>query len=497
MGKIIYTEDNFNHLIGCTLAYGHFSTIHPGHIRYLKHAKDKGEKLVVALLGDGNSIKKKYQFNQNDRAKSLEMFPIIDNIICLKNNEIKEIVSKLKPSFLILGTEYKNKSNEEVNAAIKLQKESKRVVEFHAGEINYASTDLFNNSEFDLSNKRKMEFLSACKKQKLTKEELLDAIKEWEKKRILVIGDTIVDQYSACAPLGISAEAPVVVVKELENKSYIGGASIVASHIRSLGSQCDLISIIGNDKNGEFVRENLNKNNINLGLIIDNSRPTSFKKRYLVENQKLFRVSKLDDSQISEEIENKLIENIENLAPQSNCIVISDFVYGVVTEKILIKTKEISRKYGIPLIGDIQCSSQVGSLMKFKDFSLLCPNEREARIALRDNHSGIEKLSNDIISKLNARGLVMKLGPNGFISYDCSDKNNIIRQAFPALTANPLDVAGAGDSLMAVMANGLASNHRIMTTSALACCMASISVSNMGNVPINSSELINFLNSFL
>ena len=70
-------------------------------------------------------------------------------------------------------------------------------------------------------------------------------------------------------------------------------------------------------------------------------------------------------------------------------------------------------------------------------------------------------------------------------------------QAFPALTANPLDVAGAGDSLMAIMASGLASNHEIMTTSALACCMAAISVSNIGNIPINSDKLINFLNSLL
>ena len=89
----------------------------------------------------------------------------------------------------------------------------------------------------------------------------------------------------------------------------------------------------------------------------------------------------------------------------------------------------------------------------------------------------------------------MKLGPNGFISYDNNQKNSIKRQAFPALTANPLDVAGAGDSLMAIMATGLASNHKIMTSSALACCMASISVSKMGNIPIKFDELINFVNT--
>ena len=133
--------------------------------------------------------------------------------------------------------------------------------------------------------------------------------------------------------------------------------------------------------------------------------------------------------------------------------------------------------------------------MKFKDFSLLCPNEKEARIALQDNHSGIEKVSSQIIKELNINGLIMKLGANGFIAYDSSNKKNIKRQVFSALTANPLDVAGAGDSLLAIMATGIASKNNLMTTSALACCMASIAVTNMGNIPIKSQELINFLDS--
>ena len=205
-------------------------------------------------------------------------------------------------------------------------------------------------------------------------------------------------------------------------------------------------------------------------------------------------MSKLDDRPISEDVENQLIFKLEKLGPQSNCIVISDFVYGVITERIINKVKEISNMYSIPLIGDIQCSSQIGTLMKFSNFSLLCPNEREARIALQDNHSGIEKISNDIIARLKIDGLVMKLGPDGFITYDFSEKQKKIRQAFPALTANPIDVAGAGDSLIAVMANGLASNHKLMLTAAIAGCMASISVSKMGNIPIKNKELIQFIN---
>jgi len=494
MEKILHNTDNLNHLIGCTLTYGHFSSIHPGHIRYLNYAKKKGNLLVVALLGDKDFNQNQYQFKQEERAKSLEMIQIINNIVCLKNNEIKKLVEIIKPSFLILGTEYKNSTNQEINEAIKIQCESNRGVEFHAGDINYASTELLNNSEFDLVNQRKIQFLSACKKQNISKENILESINEWKDKNILVIGDAILDQYTACEPLGISAEAPVVVVKELDVKKFIGGAAIVASHISALGCKCNFLSVVGNDLNGEIMRKYLSKYNIDEDLIKDGSRPTTFKKRYLVENQKLFRVSKLDDRPVSEKIENQLIHKIEKLAPTSNCIVISDFVYGVITKKIIRRVIDISQKYSIPIIGDIQCSSQIGSLMKFSNFSLLCPNEREARIALQDNHSGIEIISNKLIKQLNINGLIMKLGADGFISYEKSERGKIIRQAFPALTPNPLDVAGAGDSLISTMAVGLACKHKLVLTSSIGCCMASLSVSNMGNIPIQQDVLIKYLN---
>ena len=112
-----------------------------------------------------------------------------------------------------------------------------------------------------------------------------------------------------------------------------------------MGGQCKLLSVVGDDITGEELRQELKKQNIRGEFLVDTSRPTTFKKRYVVENQKLFRVSRLDDRQISEEIENQLIKKLEDFAPHTNCIVISDFVYGVITEKIISKVKEIASKY--------------------------------------------------------------------------------------------------------------------------------------------------------
>ena len=193
----------------------------------------------------------------------------------------------------------------------------------------------------------------------------------------------------------MSAEAPVLVVRELQKKNFIGGASIVASHIRSLGAQCRFLSVVGQDNYAKIVKE-LSEQGIICELIEDRSRPTTFKKRYVVENQKLFRVSRLNDHYLNKEIEVKLIKKLEAIAPKVDGIVVSDFVYGVITPKIISKIIELSKKYNLKIFGDTQCSSQIGLITKFKNFTLLCPNEKEARIALQDKDSGLESYNSNI-----------------------------------------------------------------------------------------------------
>ena len=472
------------------LAYGHFTTIHAGHIRYLRHAKKLGSTLIVALLGDDERIgDKKYAFNQNERAEALSLLSIADYIILMDNINLKFLLEKLCPKVLVLGKEFENTREKDIKESIEYQLSNTCEVHFHAGDINYASADLLKNSESELSLSRKKLFVETCSREGLNKERLITLIKKWGDTHLLVVGDSIIDQYAACEPIGLSAEAPVVVVKELEKRNFLGGAAIVANHVKSLGAKCTFISVVGDDEEAKYLKNQLSKRNIDNSLIIDNSRPTTFKKRYVVENQKLFRVSKLEEHTLDREIEEKIILQLRKYASSCNGIIISDFVYGVITKKIIEEIKDLSKKYKLMIFGDVQCSSQIGDITNFKDFSLLCPNEKESRIALKDNASGLEKLSQKIIKITNTKRLIMKLGADGFIAYDNSG-SRIKTQSFPALSVNPLDVAGAGDSLLAVMAIGLSSNQTLISTSAIGCCMASIAVETMGNSPISKEKLI-------
>lgn len=485
---------NSENLKGCVLGYGHFTTIHPGHIRYLQHAKEQGDILVVALIGE-NEEELAYLFNQNERANALSLLGIADVIVMLESDELLQAIRILEPSILVLGTEFEK--DEQLKSSRDLIKIQGGNVQFHAGDVKYANVDLLGSSERLIKQRRRKMYREACDRQGLNVTNLINSMESWGNSRLLIIGDTIVDQYAACEAIGMSAEAPIVVVRELARKNFIGAAAVVAAHIRALGAQCKLISVVGEDQEAQEVRQELARLEIGDCVVTDPSRPTTFKKRYVVESQKLFRVSRLEQHCIDSDVEEHVISLLEKYAPDSDGIVVSDFVYGVITPRVIAKVKELSKKYDLRLFGDLQCSSQVGSISKFSEFSLLCPNERELRLALQSMDRGLESLSQELIEKTRCERLLVKLAGDGFIAYDISVNGGRPSQPFPALSVNPVDVAGAGDSVLAVMATGMSADESMMKTAALACCMAAIAVETMGNSPISKQRLSEYVNEVL
>jgi len=473
------------------LCYGHFNLIHPGHLRYLRHAKTLANKLIVVIVSDKDLAKntKEHHFHEKERAESIANIQCVDNVVILNNLSLARLVEALKPKVLVLGREFEDKQPKQISSAIDLMKSEGEVV-FYAGETHYATSDLLHDNVFDIEKNNRNKFNKVCQKHNITLKDIQDRLANFSNTKLLVIGDTIVDHYVACDALGMSAEAPVLVVKELENREFIGGAAIVASHVRSLGSSCHYISVVGEDSQASFVSETLNNQGIKTDIFYDSSRPTTYKTRYMVENQKLFRVSRIKDHKIPKEIEDKIVEKITLLAPKLDGIMISDFVYGVITNKILESITKLSEQFDFKLYGDLQCSSQVGKVTKFNDFDLITPTEKESRIALEDNESGIEWIANTLINNTNSKNMLIKLGSDGFIAYG-NTKSSIERQNFPALVINPVDVTGAGDSLFAAMSVSLSSGASLIEASAIGACMASLAVKEVGNTAITKEKLSN------
>jgi len=477
------------------VCYGHFNVIHPGHMRYLKYARSLGDSLIIALLPDAefHGSEAKNYYSENDRAEGVSLLHIVDRVVILKKGKLDSFIEALKPAILVLGSEHENHPDENINSAISILEKQQGKVVFHAGETHYGSTDLLHSGIDDLEREKVSLFKKACSNQNIELEDLEKRLDEIKSVNLLVIGDTIVDQYVACDAMGMSAEAPVVVVREVESREFIGGAAIVASHTRALGANCYFLSVVGDDLHAGHVNQELTKCDVKAHLIVDPSRPTTYKIRYMVDNQKLFRVSQLKEHKISSEIEDQVIEKIYELAPNVSGILVSDFVYGVITEKVLDTVREVASKYELRIFGDVQCSSQLGKVTKFKDFDLVFPTEREARLGIDNNVDGIERIANSLMEELDSNELLITLGAEGFIAYSKQEDGFMNRQYYPAMTANPVDVTGAGDSMFAAMSACVSSGASVMEASAIGACMASLAVREVGNQPISREKLKRYL----
>jgi len=475
------------------VCYGHFNVIHPGHLRYLKHARSLGDSLVIALLDDKYFLGDSHFYPENDRAEGVSLLNFVDNVVILNDGGIDQLVQIVKPDILVLGNEYQDRRDEQIELAVSLLKNQGGQVVYHAGQTQYASADLLNYGVDDLEKEKILVFKKACSSQSIKLEDVKKRLNELEKINLLVIGDTIVDQYVACDALGMSAEAPVLVVREIESREFLGGAAIVASHIRSLGSGCHFLSVVGDDLHASYVKEKLIKNGIKPHLICDPSRPTTYKIRYMVENQKLFRVSRLKEHKLSVQLEEEVIKKIYDIAADIDSILISDFVYGVITEKVLNAVRDVASMYNLKIFGDLQCSSQMGKITKFRGFDLISPTEREARIGMENSTDGLEQIATSLMEEVNLNDLVITLGSDGFVTYSKQKDGFFKRQHYPALTVNPIDVAGAGDSMFSVISACISSGGNAMEASAIGACMASLAVREIGNNVISKERLMSYM----
>ncbi len=493
--KKIITDKIANSNEECVLCYGHFNIIHPGHLRYFEFAKTYGKSLKAFVQNDDefNQVENKLLFNQHERANALASMELIDQVILQDKYSLNEIIYYIKPKFLILGKEHEIEPKFDTEVIKKTMDLYGGKIIFHSGTTQYSQSGLNVNQSLTKKNEISSFFYKTCEKRGISNKKLDTLIEKYKEASMLVIGDVIIDQYIACDALGMSAEAPVIVVKEIETKEYIGGAGIVAAHLSALGAHCEFISVVGNDEYSKEAKKKLSNVNVNYTLIKDDSRPTTFKVRYLVDNQKIFRVSKLKEHNISRDIEDQILDKVKNLASNISSILICDFVYGVITPRLIEEITKIAKKHNLLLFGDLQCSSQVGNITKFKNFDLICPTEREARISLSNKDDSIEKISNDILELTNSKNLIMKLGANGFITYSNHKKKFIDREHFPSLTRNPIDVTGAGDSLLAGTSLSLACGADIMTASVIGASMASIAIQSVGNFSISKDQLLTYL----
>ncbi|MDI6785640.1 MAG: D-glycero-beta-D-manno-heptose-7-phosphate kinase, partial [bacterium] len=317
-------------------------------------------------------------------------------------------------------------------------------------------------------------------------EHLPDTIKQFKETNTLIIGDVMMDEYVWGEVSRISPEAPVPVV-DVSSQSFVpGGAANVANNIRALNGKVHLIGVIGNDGIGRKLSFELGIKQIAVDrLIVDHERPTILKTRIIASNQQIVRVDKELKKRIAEEIEAEIIAKIEEVIPEVNVIVISDYGKGVITEKLISNVVSLSRKYQKKVILD----PKVENYNIYKEVTLITPNQKEAREMLRTNISTLEDLNkagHQILEDLNCEVSIITRGKDGMSIFE-RGKSPI---HIPTIAREVFDVAGAGDTVVAVIALALALDLTFVNAALLANCAAGIVVGKVGTATVSPNELV-------
>jgi rfaE bifunctional protein kinase chain/domain len=466
-------------------------------MRFLEFARQQGDALLVILLGRRwleEGVKEKF-YRTEERARGVASVEYVDKVFVMDDLTIEQVLEIAKPQIYVMGEEFSHKTDT-VAKEIEIIEAGGGKTVFSSGEVRYASTELLHKDIIEIKQERKHLFHKALSKQSIDIRKLLGSFEDFRKISILVIGDSIIDRYVACDALGMSSEAPVLVVNELEHKDFIGGAAIVATHLHGLGARASFVSVTGSDEPAAFLRERLDREGIKNRLIVDETRPTTFKIRYMVGQQKILRVSRLKDKHLNARMEEEVMRFIDEMGPCLDGIIVSDFSYGMITPRLADHISLVASRHNLKLFGDSQISSQMGNVAKFNNYYLLTPTEKEARLAIDDKYSGLEFVGNELLRRTQSRNIVLTLGENGFIAFEGGGGNPYVRtQHFPALNSSPADVMGAGDSLLTALAVSSCAGLNLMEASAVGTVVASLAVGRVGNVPVNIEEVRECLKS--
>ncbi len=305
-------------------------------------------------------------------------------------------------------------------------------------------------------------------------------VRRFKTKRVLVLGDLMLDRYIWGDVSRISPEAPVPVVAVRADSLCLGGAGNVAQNLRSLGASPLLAGIVGDDTEGRWIRNNAAGSR---GIFVDRSRPTTVKTRIIAHHQQVVRVDLETRSAVPARVETKLL----NFLRHEPCdgLLISDYSKGIVNPSLMGGLLTFAGEKKIPVFVD----PKVEHFNLFSPVTLVTPNHFEAEKIIRREcrtDAQVEKAGAEILSLISCRYLIIKRGEQGMTVFE-KGKTPV---HIPAVAREVFDVTGAGDTVIATAALALLAGASIGEAAVLANAAAGIVVAKLGTATASPEELL-------
>ncbi|MCE5299576.1 MAG: D-glycero-beta-D-manno-heptose-7-phosphate kinase [Spirochaetia bacterium] len=319
------------------------------------------------------------------------------------------------------------------------------------------------------------------------KSDMINAVKKFKNKKVLVVGDMMIDEYIWGKVSRISPEAPIPVVDVQKEESKPGGAANVILNLVSLGAKVYAAGVIGRDLNAHKLLTKLEKMEVNITAVIpDNARPTTIKTRVIAHNQQVVRIDKEHRHNISPAVEKRILKKLAPVIKSVNAVIFSDYDKGLLTEGLV--------RGIMKLAGDkiITVDPKPTNIDIFRDITMISPNKKEAAEASGikiENESDVLEASKILQGITNAKAILITRGEEGMSLW-----HEGIMESIPTVAREVYDVTGAGDTVIAVATLALAAGAGLKEACALSNIAAGEVVAEVGVVTLTPKELIEAVN---
>jgi rfaE bifunctional protein nucleotidyltransferase chain/domain len=434
------------------LAHGTFDLLHMGHVRHLEQASELGDLLIVTVTADRfvNKGPGRPVFPAELRAEMLAALSYIDWVAVNDGPTSENVIKAMRPDVYVKGMDYVQASDDVTGNIVR----EREAVEAHGGRMHFTYDIVFSSSSllnrhFDVFEPELRAYLDEMRQRDILSDliHLVDAVKDM---RVLLVGDTIIDEYHYVSPLGKSPKENLVPTLYRHSEKFAGGVAAAANSVADFCREVHVLTCIGeNDDGEEFLRSAL-KSNVTMTTFTRQAAPTTHKRRYVDADylRKMFEVYFMEDTPLTGPLEERFVSAIARHAPDYDVVIVTDFGHGLITaparEALQTKSKFLtvnaqsnSANHGFNLI------------TKYKRADYMCIDAPEARLAAAEQHKDIEQIASETLpDMIDCSRLIVTHGRHGCITFD---RDQGLRR-IPAFTRRAVDTMGAGDAFLSVTA---------------------------------------------
>ncbi len=477
--------------------HGVFDLLHIGHIRYFNQARMMGDVLVVTVTPDRYVDKGPHRpaFTETLRAEAIASLSVIDYVAINEWPTAEETLRLLKPDVYVKGSEFKITSSDMTG---KIAREEQVVEEIGAtlaftDDIVFSSSNLINRylSGFEDEVQQYIDLF----RQRYTLSDMLELIDSMASLNVLVIGDTILDEYQYCDVIGKSSKDPILALKYKSHDLFAGGVLAVANHVADFVDSVKLVSILGDqDTQEDFIWSKLHPN-ITPHFEVQHNSPTITKRRFIdrYSFSKLFEVYIMNDSGLSVERDEQLCEWMRAELSKYDLVIAADFGHGAVSKNM--KRTLIDHSPFLAVNTQANAGNRgFNTVTRYSRADYVCIAEHEIRLEARDLTGKLRPIMDCIAEKLQCRNLVVTRGRNGCYVRDAEGGFTGV----PSFAQKIVDRVGAGDAFFSVTSLAAARDLPMEIIGFLGNIAGSMAAETMGNKkPIDKMRVKKYITSLL